>query len=520
MDSLEEESPDNAQSYKENESESIPLSLDKSNKAIKDKRMQKKKNKHPTCNTLLSIIFIFIILLLISINFYKIINIKREDEGINEYNNNTNYSDINLNALYNRTINIAFLYSSLFGNGIGRFMIVTGEYLIRKGYNVYFLTKSPYAKDFKFNKKIKRLYVYHNWTLIRKAIKEEKIDFLIINNVFDLGMIKEYKSFGVKVIGIFHGIYMSGMFNNDTGIYKLWKNLDYLDAYIHINSDDYYFFKSYGFKRNIFIPNLYTFNPDEVPSSNLTNHNIMMLGRLNDKKKGVEYALKALKLIIEEVPDARLNMISSDSRLQEYKNLSRELNLTNNAFFSLYVENITKYFMNSSIFLFTSLTEAFPMALNEAKAYGLPCVTFDISYSIPFQSGVISVEMFDYKALARESIKLLKDYDYRIKKGKEAKLSLNKFKNEDTANLWTRLFYSLLKGDYEFQKFRMETERKYFNEKLAKKHFIKQLEYVKIYNKNFKCHSLENFANLTYVNNIKDCENVTRRRRGRRRRRN
>ena len=42
------------------------------------------------------------------------------------------------------------------------------------------------------------------------------------------------------------------------------------------------------------------------------------------------------------------------------------------------------------------------MALNEAKAYGLPCVTFDVSYSLPFQSGVIKVEMFDYEAYAKE----------------------------------------------------------------------------------------------------------------------
>ena len=69
------------------------------------------------------------------------------------------------------------------------------------------------------------------------------------------------------------------------------------------------------------------------------------------------------------------------------------------------------------------------MALNEAKAYGLPCVTFDISYSLPFQSGVIKVDMFDYKALARETIKLLKDYDYRIKMGRERKSNPRKKRN-------------------------------------------------------------------------------------------
>ena len=82
----------------------------------------------------------------------------------------------------------------------------------------------------------------------------------------------------------------------------------------------------------------------------------MMLGRLNDKKKGVVYAIKAMKLIVKEIPDAKLYLISSDSRTQEFKNLSQELNLTNNVIFTNYVENISEYFLNSSIFFFTSIT--------------------------------------------------------------------------------------------------------------------------------------------------------------------
>ena len=496
MDSLGvEENPDKLPSNKE--SESIPLSSIEFKPVIEHTKIRNKNNIKILLIIILFVIIFFIILEL----FYK----KFNDE------NQNNLSNINLiGQNNNKTLNIAFIYSSLFGNGIARFMIVTGEYFIKKGFNVYFFTQPPYRKDFKFNEKIKRLIIYHNWTSIEKAIKEEKIDFLIVNNLFDSGMIQKYKSFGVKVIGIYHGVYFSSMFNNYTGIYKVWKNIEYLDAYIQISSDDYYFYKHFNFTKNIFIPNLYTFDPVKVPNSNLSNHNIMMLGRLNDKKKGVEYALKALKLVIKEIPDARLNLISSDSRTQPLKNLSKELNLTDNAFFISYVENISEYFMNTSVFFFTSLTEAFPMALNEAKAYGLPCVTFDISYSIPFQSGVISVEMFNYEKLAKEVIKLLKNYTYRIEMGKEAKLSLNKFNNKDTTDLWTRLFYSLLQGEEEFQKFREEMEKKYYNEESAEKHFTKQLEYVKIYNKNFKCHSLENFTNLNYINNIKDCQNVTR----------
>ena len=502
------------------EYEVIPLS---SNKIIGNK----KNSKSSICKNFLKLLF-FILLILFFIIFFKYFlqngsdiefnqKFKQKTKtffNINNSNNKNNetignkVNEISNQKSNNRTFNVAFLYPSLFGNGIARFMIVTGKYFVQKGYNVYFLTKSPHVRDFKFNEKIKRIYAYHNWTIIENTIKTEKIDILIVNNVFNLRMINQYKSYGVKVIGIFHGVYISQMFNNCTMFYRDWKNVDNFDAYIHIAADDYFFFKNFGFKRNIFIPNLYTFDPAEVPSSNLTYHNIMMLGRLNDYKKGVIYALKAMEIIVKEVPDVRLNLISSDSRVQVFKNISTELNLTNNVFFIPYVEKISDYFLNTSVFFFPSLTEAFPMALNEAKAYGLPCVTFDLSYSLPFQSGVIKVEMFDYKAYAKETIKLLKDYNYRVEKGKEAKLSLNKFNNNETTELWGKLFNSLFNGENEFQKLRKEIESKYYNEEIAEQHMEKSLKYLKRYNKFFNCHSLQNLSNLNYINNIEECNNV------------
>ena len=519
MDFPSEVKEDNSDNAKNMEKETIPLNID----AIINNNDIDKKNMKCNMNykSYLKILYLIIasIMIFVMIRFQNFIKLRkksnflppsiahkekaekeagREEEEEKEAEKNENIINTNKKG-------IGFLYSSLFGNGIGRFMTVTGNYFVKKGYNVYFLTKPEYYRDFKYNKKIKRMYVYNNSTLLKETLKSGIIDFLIVANAFDKDTIEYYKSFGLKVIGVYHGVFISLMYNNSTSIYRSWKNLEYHDAFIHLSPDDYYFYNSFGFKRNIFIPNLYTFEPSEVPSSNLTNHNIMMLGRLNDKKKGVLYALKAMYYIIKEVPDAQLNLVSSDNRVKEFKNLSIDLNLTNNVNFLPYTEKISDYFLNSSVFFFTSLTEAFPMALNEAKAYGLPCVTFDVSYSVPYQSGVIKVENFDYKGLAREVIKLLKDYDYRIKMGKEAKLSLNSFTNEGTINLWERLFKSLKSGENEFQKLRKEIMEKYYNKEIAEKHLEKQIEYLKMYNKFFKCHSLKNLTDMNYLNNIEKC---------------
>ena len=156
--------------------------------------------------------------------------------------------------------------------------------------------------------------------------------------------------------------------------------------------------------------------------------------------------------------------------------------------------------------MYTSLTEAFPMAMNEAKAHGLPIVAFDVPFSPPYQDGVITVDLLDCKGLARETIKLLKDYNYRKKMGEASKLSLNQFSNEETVEMWGKLFKSLLSEDRkDYREFQKEIENKYYNEKIAKKHIEKHFDALLRYNKNFTCYTLDNFLDPDFIKNIKEC---------------
>ena len=498
---------------KEIENESFPLRTTDIIDSVTDILEKNSENEYKKLTKKIYIILIIIALfLLLTILIYVKLS-KNEDNDyyleVYKPHNRTEESYLK-RRIKNKTndtkINVAFIYKRVTGNGISRFMTVIGDYLIKsEKYNVYFITEPKREIELKYNEKIRRIYAFNNITLIKKVIKEEKIDFLILNNIFSPYVIQRYKLLGLKVIGIFHGVFMSAMFNNNTKLYQKLKNLKLYDAFIHLTIDDYYFYNKLGFNNNIFIPNLYTFNPYETPSSNLTGHNLMMLGRLTDKKKGVIYAIKAMRLVVNEVPDARLKLVSSDGIDEVCLDLIKNLNLTNHIFNISFTPNISELFLNSSVFVFTSLTEAFPMALNEAKSHGLPCVTFDVSYSIPLQTGVIKVDTFNYEGLAKEIIKLLKNYKYRIEMGYKAKLSLERFKNEETIELWGRLFKSLENGNDEFQKLRKEIEEKYYNESIAEQHMIKQMEYIKMYNKFFRCHSIKNMTDINYINKLEAC---------------
>ena len=73
-------------------------------------------------------------------------------------------------------------------------------------------------------------------------------------------------------------------------------------------------------------------------------------------------------------------------------------------------------------------------------------------------------------------------------------------------DLWGRLFNSLLRNNInDYRELQNEIEKKYYNEEKAKIHMQKHYNALLKYNKNFTCHTLENFTNINYIKNIKEC---------------
>ena len=515
---------------------------EKDNKEIINNNNLNNKNKNSdtknTCLIIISFIVIMLILIILLIyiritsnlylnksgpkfNLRKSISNKALNNNSNILSNIPNVSIIEdiKNIINNQTdeiinknktkekIGIAFIYSTLYSNGIARFITVTSKNLLKTGkYNIFFITGKPYYKEFSYEPEIKRYIAHNNYTLIRNISKHEKIDIVVLQNVLSTSVVKFYKNLGQKVICMFHGVFMSSMYSNYLESYRSWEQFDSCDSFIFIASDDYYFYNHLGFKNAIFIPNLYTFEPSEIKNSNLTNHNIVILGRLNDLIKGVKYAIEAMQYIVKEVPDATLNLFSSDGRIQFLKNLTRDLNLTKNVIFRSNTYNLSQLFYNSSVHMYTSLSEAFPMALNEGKAYGMPVVGFKVPYSNPYKEGFIGVELFDVKGLARETIKLLKDYDYRKKKGEEAKKSLEMFKNNETVEIWGRLCDALLSNNSEnYRKLQNKMEKKYYNEVEARQNLESHYNILLQNDFNLTCHSFDNFTDINYLRKIQKC---------------
>ena len=493
----------NVDTPKEFENESSSLETTNINENYHKSQFKIKIKKNIYLNYLYIIICIFSLLLFL----FKLITKKKLDYNLIE----TNYSKIiKYQKQSKEKIGIVFVFNIIFGNGIGRMLSLLLNELVKiKKYDIYVISNPQYEKDFKFDKRVNRIPIFGDQKLITDFDRTHKIKYYVLQNDLDANNIKWYKHLNngnKKVIGIMHGVYLSCVYTKVIGVYPIWKNNKLYDAFVHVIPDDYYIYKKFNFYNTFFIPNLYTFNPEKTPISNLTSNNLMIMGRENDLVKGGIYGIYAMNLIVKEIPDAKLYFISSDSRIEFIRDLIKKLNITENVEIIPYIENVSQYFLKSSVLLYPSLSESFPMVMNEGKAHGLPIVAFNVSYSPPYQKGVIIVDMLNYKKMAEEAIKLLNNYDYRKKMGMEAKLSLKDYSNRETIDKWDKLFSILDKDDLiTYKSLQKYTYEKYYEENKAKERLESNYNFGRTFNKDFSCHTFDNMTNLSYINNIQKC---------------
>ena len=493
------------ENYKDNEYEYEPINISENYiSPYKAKRNKIKRNKKSYIFVYLFIFSVisFIIIVIYKIN-YKIIGNK---------NLETNQIRIKEKDV-NEKIGIAFVMKNIYGNGIGRMLSLLCNELVKiNKYDIYLITGQGSKDDFIFDKKIKIKRLGDNRTLIEEFDKTTDIKIYVLQNELSTSSIQFYQSLngGKKIIGVMHGVYLSNIYTNQTGVYSIWKRNQYFDAYIQVIADDYYVNKRLGINNSFFIPNLYTFDPEKTPNSNLTYNNLMIMGRESDKVKGGLYGIKAMDIIRKEIPDAKLYLVTADYPLVFLGNIIKELNLTNNIEIIHFAKNISHYFLNSSVLLYPSLSEASPLVMNEGKAHGLPIVAFNVTYSPPYQDGVILVEHLNYTQMAEEAIKLLRDYNYRKIKGLESKLSMNKFSNRETIEKWDRLFTVLINNDIvEYKKLQEYTFERYYDEEKARSHLEMAWNKGRIYNRVFCCHEFKDMLNLDYLNKIKNCDDLS-----------
>jgi glycosyltransferase involved in cell wall biosynthesis len=164
--------------------------------------------------------------------------------------------------------------------------------------------------------------------------------------------------------------------------------------------------------------------PGFVPAPFARRSGAIYLGRVQRMKR-VKDAIVAWSKLPDAIRMQRLRIVGTDEGAYEaeLRDAARDLGLSDTVEFAGRVDETTKWKLlgESSLFVFPSAEEGWGIAIAEAMAAGLPCVTYDLPvYRDIFVRGRVEVSLGDVDALANACRELLVDDARRERLGRDA----------------------------------------------------------------------------------------------------
>ena len=257
-----------------------------------------------------------------------------------------------------------------------------------KIFDIYLYTTANKSKgDYFIPNNTKRIII--NNDLIQKCLINQ-IDVLIyqVSDIKEINDLNKQKK--IKVIFYIHSSFFLWIYRKEydyfKNLYKAYKESKYVVSMVPLEND--YLFKKWGIN-SILMDNFVTYEYNLVIPSTLSSKTILMIGRAGEKIKRFYLGVKAMKYIREEIPEAKLKIISSVYRLNNIQKLVSKNNLKKNVLFVGYTLTPQKYFKSASLHLFTTLTESFGLVLAETKIYGIPNILLGLDYTSISNGGTI-----------------------------------------------------------------------------------------------------------------------------------
>ena len=447
------------------------------------------------------IIFIIIILLIIQTIIKHKESLKKENLELNNNYIKTK-NDLNLSFIYklDKKIRIGIYTIGLSGAGLQRStsLMVNNLYQIKLFDIILFTVNKQEENEYIIPKDIKRIIIQHyNLDTLIKEASKRMIDILIYQFPVYEQIERLNKLKNIKVIFYLHQSFLYWIYYNYflfINLYKTYQTLKYVISLIPFEND--YLFKKWDIS-SILMDNFISYEYNSIIQSDLSSKIILMIGRGSDKLKRFDLGIISMKYIIQEIPDCELKMITDLLDIDYLQNLKQKLNLGKYINFIGFTSTPEIYFRNSSLHLFPSISECFPMVLCETKIYGIPNILIGFDYVKMAKGGTIILYDDSPESISRESINILRNVYYRKKLGKEARKSMKKFKNELLLKRWVKLILSIFKGDEYYQNFKNQDRKIPVKESL--KIIKNQIKLLKMRNKNFKNITINKIENFTFM---------------------
>lgn len=357
---------------------------------------------------------------------------------------------------------IATHYRRCYNGGIERVQAQLMNLWVQMGYNVVLFTEEVENKlDYPYPPTIKRIIIpapdkiVERLFVLQKACIEEKVDLYVNHNWGNPTVIWEcmiLKMIHIPFVQYIHGHFAWNIWTNKDSLYQpeIFKLCDLVLSLSETNARFYQLCgcKSYMVQNPV---------PEDIANntevSKLDSKHILMVGRLSVEKHPMD-AVKIFKNVHDEIPDAVLDIVGGDDydfipqiiAYAEQNNFRDSVVLHGRKLQS----EVAEFYKKSACVIFTSEMEGYPMVVLESKAYGLPLIMYELPYLslVKDGKGIITAKQGDIVTMAENTIKLLKDDEYRMDLGKQAKESFNLINAYDLESTWKSIITLCSPGEH------------------------------------------------------------------------
>jgi len=420
------------------------------------------------------------------------------------YNNIQKELNINFQNKINNKIKIGIFTVGLKNGGRARITSLLTNYLNKINiFDIYLLTLKIKEKDeYIINTdNIKRVLIkVYNIKNLIKETKKKKVNILIyqLSNITEISYLNKVKQ--IKIIFYLHQSLLYWIYSNYLyfiNLYKEYQNSKYIISLVPFENN--YLFKKWGIN-SILMNNFITFEYNFIIPSNFLSKDILMIGRGADKYKRFNLGIQSMEYIIEEINDCKMKIISEIEYIFPLINLVNNLNLKNIIKFIGFTETPEIYFKNASLHFFPTLSESFGLVLSETKIYGIPNILVGLDYVSIAKGGTLIIYDDSPESIAKESIKILNNEQYKKELGREARQSMEKFRNKILVKKWIKLILSIYNNDTYYEKLRNKDEISSNN--IMKNTLERQIQMLIKRNIYFKNISINNICNFSYLEQI------------------
>lgn len=359
-------------------------------------------------------------------------------------------------------MNILYITNHLNIGGITSYVLTLGRGLKLRGHNIYIASSGG---DF-VSKFIQEGIIYIHIPIrtkneaspkilisalkLLKAIEEYKIDLLHSNSRTTqvLGSLLN-KLFNIPHISSCHGFFKKRFFRK---VFACWGQKviaisqpvkEHLIKDFKVNEKDTVVIHN-GIDVEHFQASSIENRESRKKTLGLDNGPVVgIIARLSDVK-GHIYLIEAMKLVLEDIPNAQLLIVGEGKTRDELINLIYRLGIQKNVFLIPSVIDTACVLSIMDIFAMTSLKEGLGLSLMEAMASGLAVIGSDVGgIKTLIQEGFngLLVKPKDSNALSKAILELLRDSEKRKFLGNNAKTFIAKNFSQEKMVLETEKLY-------------------------------------------------------------------------------